>query len=69
MSIQKLKTTSLLLIIACGFTACSALQPDAYDNGQQPIKEDSALVFASTTAQDIGVRVKLLTFEYCYIYM
>jgi len=51
MLIQKLKTVSLLLIIACGFTACSALQPDAYYNGQQPIKENSALVFASTTAQ------------------
>lgn len=51
MFIQKLKTMSLLLIIICGFTACSAIYKDGYYTGQQPIKDDSALVFASTTAQ------------------
>ncbi len=51
MLIQKLKTVSLLFIIAYGFTACSAIYKDGYYSGQQPIKEDSALVFASTTAQ------------------
>lgn len=51
MSIQKLKTVSLLLVLACGFTACSAIYKDGYYSGQQPIKEDSALIFASTTAQ------------------
>lgn len=61
MIIQKIRTVFLLLVVACGFTACSALYPDAYYNGQQPIKDNFALVFASTTA-DISWGSALITY-------
>lgn len=61
MIIQKIRTVFLLLVVASGFTACSALHPDAYYNGQQPIKDNFALVFASTTA-DISWGSALITY-------
>lgn len=62
MIIQKIRTVFLLLVVACGLTSCSsAFLPDAYYNGQQPIKDKFALVFASTTA-DVSLGSALITY-------